>query len=227
MKDIIIISAGKFAREVYSWVQDAITAGRHWQFKGFLDDRIDVLDDFPCSKGIISSVESYHPECNDLFICAIGDPILRKYYVEGMLTKGGQFAQLIHPTVVIGANVRIGEGVIIAPYSVLTASLILGNYVNLGCSVICSHHNEIGDWSQISGHASLAGYVRLGKGVFVGSGAVLVPNAVVGDWSYVGAGSVVLRRVAPYTKVFGNPAQKIGTMPGPPGVVAKKTVTIP
>jgi acetyltransferase-like isoleucine patch superfamily enzyme len=32
----------------------------------------------------------------------------------------------------------------------------------------------------------------------------------VGAWAFVGAGSVVLRRVAPGAKVFGNPAVAIG-----------------
>ena len=40
--------------------------------------------------------------------------------------------------------------------------------------------------------------------------ASIIPQITVGDWAYVGAGSVVLRDVAPETKVFGNPAKVIG-----------------
>jgi sugar O-acyltransferase (sialic acid O-acetyltransferase NeuD family) len=211
-KNIIIVSAGRFSREVYSWVADCIDAGQEWNLKGFLDDRKNALSDFPCSCPILDSVDAYQPEPNDLFVCAIGEPATRKLYVDKIKAKGGQFAQVIHPTVVIGKNVHVGEGCIIAPYSVLTASLEIGSFVNIGVSTICSHHNVIGDWCQISGQCGLTGGVTLGEGVFVGVGVMFVPDVQVGAWSYIGAGSVVLRKVSPLTKVFGNPAVKIGEM---------------
>jgi acetyltransferase-like isoleucine patch superfamily enzyme len=102
--------------------------------------------------------------------------------------------------------------VVLAPYVVLTADVLIGNFVSIGCMTCCSHHNQIGDWCQISGGCSLNGRVILDVGVFVGSGSTFVPGAKVGAWAYVGAGSVVLRRVKPFTKVFGNPATQIGTV---------------
>jgi len=45
--------------------------------------------------------------------------------------------------------------------------------------------------------------------VFMGSHASVLPGAVVGDYARVGAGSVVLRKVRPYTTVMGVPAQEI------------------
>ncbi len=209
---VIIVSAGKYAREVYSWVVDCIQAGAPWEFKGFLDNRPNVLDDFPCSAGIISSVDDYVPQPGDRFVCAIGEAGARKAYVARLKAKGAQFASVIHPTAVIGQNVKMGEGVILAPYSVLTAALEIGNFVNIGVFSCCSHHNRIGDWCQISGHCSLPGDVVLDEGVFVGCGVVFVPGARVGTGAYVGAGSVVLRRVKARTKVFGNPAVVIGSV---------------
>ncbi len=213
---LIIVSAGKFAREVYSWVLDCIQAGAPWEFKGFLDNRPNALDDFPCSAGVISTVEEYVPQSNDRFVCAIGEACPRKNYVAQLKSKGAQFASVIHPTVVIGQNVKLGEGVILAPYSILTAALEVGNFVNIGVFCCCSHHNRIGDWCQISGHCSIPGNVVLEEGVFVGCGAVFVPGIHVGAWAYVGAGSVVVRRIKARTKVFGNPAVVIGTVDDAP-----------
>lgn len=42
------------------------------------------------------------------------------------------------------------------------------------------------------------------------SHACILPDAKVGEWTFVGAGSVVLCRVSPGAKVFGNPAVEIG-----------------
>jgi sugar O-acyltransferase (sialic acid O-acetyltransferase NeuD family) len=210
--NLLIISAGSYAREVYSWALDCIAAGAPWAVSGFLDDRPDALASFPCAVGIISPLEEYEPQPNDLFVCAIGDPGTRKRYVEKAKRKGFRFANLIHPSAVVGQNVRMGEGVILAPFVVLTADVEVGNFVNIGCMSGCSHHNKIGDWCQISGNCGLTGRVVLEEGVFVGCGATFVPGCQVGAWAYVGAGSVVLRRVKTRTKVFGNPAVQIGTV---------------
>ena len=133
INNLLIISARPYGREVYSWAIDAIKAGAPWTVKGFLDDRHDALAGFPCAVGVISSLEQYEPQSNDLFVCAIGDPNMRKRYVEKAKLKQCRFANLVHPTSVIGQNVRMGEGIVIAPMVVLTADVTLGNFVHIGC----------------------------------------------------------------------------------------------
>lgn len=216
---VLIVSGGKYSREVYSWVLDCIGAGQPWTFGGFLDDRSGILDDFPCGPGIVGTVEAYQPHPADRLVLAIGEAPVRKAYAERLEARGARFVSVVHPTAVIGQSVKVGEGCILAPYSVLTASLQVGRFVNIGVFSCCSHHNRIGDWCQISGHCSLPGNVTLGEGVFLACGVVLVPGAQVGDWAYVGAGSVVLRRVPSRTKVFGNPAVPIGTVDAPEAVL--------
>lgn len=48
------------------------------------------------------------------------------------------------------------------------------------------------------------------KGASIGANATLLPGITIGEWAMIGAGSVVTSDVAPFTLVFGNPAQKIG-----------------
>ncbi len=210
--EIIIVSAGRYSREVYSWIMDCIDTGAPWRIKGFLDDRGDILEDFPCPVGILGTVEHYMPKPDDRFVCAIGEPVARKKYVEILKGKRARFARVIHPTAVVGENVAFGEGVVLAPYSVFTASLELGDFVNVGSGTVCSHHNRIGDWCQLSGNCSLPGGVVLGEGVFVACGVIFIPEIQVGAWSYIGAGSVVIKDVPERTKVFGNPARSIGSV---------------
>ena len=209
--EIIIVGAGNYAKEVYSWALDCGRAGTLGRVKGFLDDRAHALDGFDCAAGIIGTVETYEPKPSDRFICAIGESAVRKKYAELLKAKGAKFASLIHPTAIVGQSVRMGEGAILAPYSVLTAALEIGCFVNIGLYSACSHHNRIGDWCQISGHCSLPGRVVLEEGVFLACGVVLVPGVRIGAWSFIGAGSVVLKRVPPRTKMFGVPAVPIGS----------------
>lgn len=207
---LVIINAGSFGREVLVWARQAIQAGAPWQIKGFLDTRSHLLDSFSCGALIIATPEAYEPATNDLLLCALGDPLLKKTYSKILGAKGARFATLIHPSAIIGERVVIGEGGIIAPLTQLSCDIKLGIHVTFGTLSSAAHDSSIGDYSQVSGGCQLNGNAQIGEGVFVGANATFLPRANVGDWAYVGAGSVVLRRVKTRTKVFGNPALALG-----------------
>jgi sugar O-acyltransferase (sialic acid O-acetyltransferase NeuD family) len=212
---ILIISAGKLGREVHGWVQQAIRAGAPWRFKGFLDDRRDALSGFGYDAAICGGVDDYRPLPSDGFLCAVGEPRAKKRYCEAILRKNGRFVNLIHPTAIVGDHVRMGQGVILAPFVALTSDLSIGSFVTISSFTGIAHDTRIGDYCQLSGHCGVNGNAVLEEGVFLGSHAAILPSARVGAWSYVGAGSVVLKRVPPLTKVFGNPAMPIGTTQAP------------
>lgn len=214
-KNLIIINAGNFGRAVYTWVIQTIHRGEPWVIKGFLDDRPSILRDHRYDVPILGPVEEYIPQQNDVFLCAIGDPKDKKRFCSIIQNKGGYFATLIHPTAVIGLNVKIGAGSIIGPLTQLSCDIILGKCVSFGSHSSTGHDTKIGDYAQINGSCEINGNAVLEEGVFIGSHATILPKAHVGAWAYVGAGSVVLRRVAPRTKVFGNPAVSIGASNGP------------
>jgi sugar O-acyltransferase (sialic acid O-acetyltransferase NeuD family) len=207
--ELVIINAGNFGREVYVWAQQAIRAGAPWNIKGFLDSRSQVLSGLSYDVPILASPESYEPRADEVFICAVGTPQDKRQYSSLMESKGARFATLIHPTASVGHAVQIGEGSILGPFTQLSCDIQLGRHVAFGTHSNTAHDTRIGDYSQISGSCEINGSALIEEGAFVGSHATILPKAVVGAWSYVGAGSVVLRRVAPNTKVFGNPATPI------------------
>lgn len=206
---LIIINAGNFGREVCTWAAQAIHAGAPWILKGFLDDRPNVLDGFRYDVPILSDVETYEPAADDVFVCAIGEPRTKQKYCSIMHRKGAHFITLTHPTALVGHHVRIGGGSILGPYTQLSCDIRLGEHVVFGTHSNTAHDTRIGDYAQVCGSCEINGNAVIGEGVFLGSHATVLPNANVGAWAYVGAGSVVLRRVAPGTKVFGNPAVEV------------------
>lgn len=210
LKNLIIVGARKFGREVFTWAEQAIRAGTAWHIKGFLDDQKDALNAFKCEVGIIGSVEKYPIEKEDLFLCAIGDPVPRKYYASLLEERNAQFATLVHPSAIIGRQIEIGAGTIIGPLSQLSCDIRIGKHTVFGTNSNGAHDIRIGDYCQICGSCEINGNVTIGEGVFVGSHATILPCANIGEWSIIGAGSVVLRRVRARTKVFGNPAMPIG-----------------
>ena len=72
MKNLIIIGARGFGREVSDLAQYCIGYKSEFVIKGFLDDDNEILDKFIGYPPIIDSVENYAIEENDIFICEIG-----------------------------------------------------------------------------------------------------------------------------------------------------------
>ena len=211
MKNLVIVSAGKLGREVHNWAVQAIRAGSRWQIKGFLDDRQNSHDGIPGLPPILGPVDSYQIQPDDCFLCAIGDPVWKRKYQSELEQRGAQFATLVHPTALIGINVEIGPGTIICPFCHVSCDVRMGRGVFIGTHSGVAHDTRFGDFCQISGSCEINGSATLDEGVFLGSHATILPDARVEKWSYVGAHSVVLRKVKAYQKVFGVPAVVIGT----------------
>jgi sugar O-acyltransferase (sialic acid O-acetyltransferase NeuD family) len=210
--NLVIVSAGKFGREVYSWAGDCVDAGQAFAIKGFLDNRPNPFEGRQYDAPILGSVETYSPAALDRFLIAVGDPSQKRRHALALERKGAAFANLIHPKAVLGRNVKYGHGLIIGPYSVVTCDVSIGNFVTLYPFCMLAHDTVVEDFCQVSSHCSVNGNASLREGAFLGAGAVVAPNASVGDWAYVGAGSVVLKRVDRRDKVFGNPAAIIGSV---------------
>ncbi len=208
MKQLLIIGARGLGREVYDMAMDCIEAGADFEIKGFLDDKKDALDGFSDYPPIISSVEEYQVQTDDVFACALGSPEWRMHYVKLILEKGGRFITLISPKAIIRRNCHIGEGCIITNGSNISLDSYVGNYSAILDSGV-AHDVKIGEYSVLSGKVCVNGGAEIGNGVYLGCGSLIVPHKKVGDGAFVGIGSVVLTNVKAGAKVFGNPAKRI------------------
>jgi sugar O-acyltransferase (sialic acid O-acetyltransferase NeuD family) len=210
MKRVLILGAGGFGREMYHWLLHHPDAGRAWEVGGYIDDRPNALEGFELPVRIVSTVKDYIPGANDLLVCAIGQPKLKRPLCEDLRRRGAKFLTFVHPSVVMGGKVELGEGVVLCPGVVVTSFVRLGDMVMVNCCSSVGHDVEIGAYTTLCGHCDITGHCVLGESVFVGSGASVIPGVKVGNGAVVGAGSVVIRAVKDGASVFGNPAS---TMP--------------
>ena len=207
MKNLIIIGARGFGREVYNLAVQCSGYKREYNIKGFLDDKADALNGFDYSSKVISSVEDYKVTDGDVFICALGDVEWKKKYTEIVLAKGGEFINLVHPTVIVSGNVKLGKGLIIMPNVLISNETTVGDYVTMQAFTAVGHDCKIGAWSQLNSFSFMGGFCELEEGVTLNPKATILPKLKVGAYAVVGAGSTVIKNVKSKTTVFGNPAR--------------------
>lgn len=208
MKELIIVGAGGFGRELLQWIKDINEVNQKWTVKGFIDDNLEALSKYECDMPIIGRIESWIPGINEVFACAIADPNIKEKIVTLLKSKDAKFVQVIHPKAQIGDFTRIGEGVVIYPNSVITVNGTIEDYVTILSSGI-GHDAQIGAYSTISSCCDITGGVKIGKRVFIGSHVTVVPQKTIAEDAYVGAGSVVVTNIQKGSIVFGNPATRL------------------
>jgi len=208
MKNLIIIGARGFGREVYNLAQQTLEYGSEWTVKGFLDDKHDALEAFEGYPPVLSSAEEYVVQEDDVFICALGNPADKKYYVDVVLAKGGIFTTIIHPTAIINRiGTAIGTGVVIGPYAYISNNVTIGNFVTIQTHVAVGHDVKVESFCQINSFVFFGGFSKVGSGSTINPGAVIIPKKEVGEHSTVGVNSSVLVNVRDNTSVYGNPAK--------------------
>jgi sugar O-acyltransferase (sialic acid O-acetyltransferase NeuD family) len=209
MKQLLILGAGGLGREVLAWARQSEGHGVDWAIKGFLDDNAQALSGFRTPAPWIGTIRDHQPSEDEVFICAVGNPAIKRRCYEIIEARGGHFISLIHRTAILGDSVELSPGVILCPYSIVSgySSLGKGVIVNLHASV--DHDASVGDWSQINCHCDVTANARIGREVWLSSHVTVAPGVSVGDGAYLGVGAAVLRNVEPGTKVFGVPARRI------------------
>lgn len=209
MKHLLIIGARGFGREVYNYALASIGYGTEFDVKGFLDDKSDVLDGFDGYPAIIGAVETYEPQVDDVFICALGDVKWKKHYAQIILEKGGEFISLVSKEALVGRNCKMGKGCIISPTARMNCDVEIGDFVTLQPWTILGHDVRVGNWCHINVFADCGGGCQVEDEVAIHTHTFILPKLRVGHNSTIGAGSIVLRSVKPNVTMFGNPAKVV------------------
>lgn len=209
MKNLIIIGARGFGRDIYSLALECSDYQKDYQIKGFLDDKKDALDEFHSYLPILDSYENYIVKTDDVFICAFGDVLSKKKCIQMILDKGGKFITLVHPSAHVDATAKIGIGSIVLNNAFVGAGSNIGDFVLIQVSTVIGHDVKIGNYSRIDCHAVCVGGIILEDEVTIHTSAIVNHNVVVEKGAHVGAGSFVIRKVKENTTVYGNPARKL------------------
>ena len=202
-KNVIILGAGGHAKVVADIV---IKSGD--TFIGFLDDNIEVgtkiIDEYTVLGKLEDSI-NFNCKKNVYFAFGIGDNRVRKrIYDEFKLN----YYTAIHPTAIIGLNVKIGEGTVVMPNAVVNASARIGIGCIINTCAVIEHDNVICDFVHVSPNATLCGRVLVGSCTHIGAATVVRNNISICENVIVGAGAVIVKNITEEGVYIGVPARK-------------------
>lgn len=209
MKDIVIIGAGGFGREV-KWLIDEINeVSRQWNFLGFIDDNLNkgtIVND-----SIVIGNLAWLQKQNLNVVCAIGDPNVKKRVLGQLTNSENKYPVLIHPDVRMSKLIDIGEGTIICSGCILTVNINIGKHVIINLDSTVGHDATIGDFSTILPSVNISGHVNIEELVSVGTGAKIIQELRIGRNTIIGAGAIVTKDIPQNVVAVGMPAKPIKT----------------
>jgi sugar O-acyltransferase (sialic acid O-acetyltransferase NeuD family) len=211
MKELIIIGAGGFGREVLQYALDmkASSESIKWNIAGFIDDNLSALDGYECEYEVLGKISDHKISPNNVYLCAIGNPLIKMKICQDFLSRGAQFINIIHPTAQIGRTCKFGVGNVFCPYSVITTDVTIGDFVFINLHSSCGHDAVIQSGCTLSSYCDITGYVKLEQGVFLGSHASVCPSVNVGSYAKIGAGATVISDIPPNCTAVGVPAKVV------------------
>lgn len=209
MKDLIIIGAGGFGRELFFLAKESYGYEKEFKILGFIDDNIYALNNYNGYPNILGKISDFEFTPNNVFICSIADISIKNDIIEKFTKSGAEFFTLIHRTARVTDTARIGKGCIIGPMASIGADTIIGDFTIIQTGSIVGHDVEVGRNSRLDNYAILVAESKIGSNCIVHSNSVINYGVKISDNSTVGACSFVVRNVKSNVSVFGNPAKQL------------------
>lgn len=209
LKDLYIIGAGGFGREV-AWLVRRINAVTPtWTIKGFIDDNQSLWNTVEDGYKVLGGCDYLKSVgINAWAVCAVGSAKTRKKIVE-KLGHSVNFATVIDPSVVISESVEIGIDTIICAGTIITVDDKIGNHVIINLDCTLGHDDVIDDFVTLYPSVNVSGACHLGTCVEMGTGSQIIQGLNVGTGTIVGASACVVKDLEAEVTAVGCPAKVI------------------
>jgi sugar O-acyltransferase (sialic acid O-acetyltransferase NeuD family) len=212
LKTLYIIGASGFGREVADTIHAINKANPTYNVAGFIDDDQSkwgtVINDIPVPGGVdyLANLSKNGNNHTLAAVIAIAEPKIKEFIAE-KLNKKVDWENIIHPTAIVSQYAQIGIGNIFQANVIIGANALVGDHNAINVSSSLGHDAVLKNYVSIMGHCDITGHCALGDRVYIATSVSIIPSITVEQDAFIGAGSVVLRRVKAGHRVFGTPAK--------------------
>lgn len=208
MKDLVIIGAGDFGREIANVVERINCIENEWNLMGFIDDNAELQEKMIDGYKVIGDSDWLNTIQNEIYaICSLGVAGTRKKVVSKFTNSNIKWATLIDPDARLYKDSAVGEGSIICGGSILAINTKVQNHVivNLNCTL--GHDDIISDFCVVNPGVNVSGKVLVNECVDLGTGVKVIQGLTVGKNTTIGAGAVVIKDLPENCTAVGAPAK--------------------
>ncbi|EAK1162441.1 transferase [Campylobacter coli] len=195
MKNVIIIGAGGFTRELYSYLKDA-----NYEIIGYIDIQENNFFDLK----YLGNEDNFDKKLiqKASFALGVGQINLRKKILVKLSKKSCNFITFIHPQSFVSKEAKIGQGVIVCPFVTINANSNIGDFVLCNIYSSIAHDCKVGEGSILSPYATLNGNSSIGKNCFLATRVSLLPCVNLEDNCIVSADSIISKTTHPINLFF-------------------------
>lgn len=208
MQKLAIIGSGDLAGQI---AHHALATGKYIVV-GFFDD-FEEAGKQKFGKEVLGScadiLELYNQKKFDVLMMGIGYKHMpQRASLFEKLSTAIPFATVIHPSVIVDSNSKIGIGVMIYPGTVVDMNCVIEDNVLLYTGCVVSHDVAIGAHTILSPGVTTSGFVKIGKRVNLGTATAISDNIIINDDIKTGVGSVVVENLINPGLYYGVPAKQ-------------------
>lgn len=211
MKDLVLIGASGYGREVYDTIERINKNKPTYNVVGFIDDDEKIWETKVNGIEVLGGIDYIKNNFKDKEIYAtitIASADVKKK-ISSKLEKYVTWENIVDPTALISNYCHIGKGTLIGPYSQVGPNSKVGDFCSVlfGCSI--GHDAVLEDFVSVMDYCDITGYDYLEEGVYLGSSVAILPNIRICKDSVVGGGAVVVKNLLETGTYIGIPAKKM------------------
>ena len=110
------------------------------------------------------------------YVLGVGSPEVRRRLVGVLEDAGARPFTAIHPSATFGAQVVVGEGVVVCAGATVSTNVRLGRHVHVNPNATIGHDAVLADFVSVNPGAVISGEVTIGGRALVGASATVLQN---------------------------------------------------
>lgn len=210
MKDIAIVGAGGFGKEVAAILLKINDHGPCWNLVGFFDDGIEEGTTISKYGDVLGGIEKLNDWKGSLSVVfAIGSPKVLQLLVSKIANPQINFPNIIHPEVFFAdkETLKMGQGNVVVRGCSFSVDVKVGDFNQFNSISALAHDVEVGSYNVFMPLTRVSGEVQIGDANVFGLNTLILQGLKIGDRKRTGPGAVILTRPRKEGLYMGNPAK--------------------